>query len=150
MTHSRGGRESGCGGLPLERTRFWPEATEEAFWHWKTLARLPLNHLIDPLAGADCGVPECGCYGVNFRDHLEAVIQALPRKSARELRALVWALDEKILTGSKVIPAKSRDVPWWRGQLQERARGCIQGGPRDRCESFIDAPAYESRAATRP
>ncbi|MFD5404689.1 hypothetical protein [Streptomyces griseorubiginosus] len=23
----------------LERVRFWSEATEEAFWHWKTLAR---------------------------------------------------------------------------------------------------------------
>ncbi|MFF4038974.1 hypothetical protein [Streptomyces sp. NPDC001816] len=41
----------------------------------------------------------------------------MPKKSARELRAVVRALDEKILARAKVIPAESLDVPWWRGQL---------------------------------
>ncbi|UXY28821.1 hypothetical protein [Streptomyces sp. HUAS TT20] len=45
------------------------------------------------------------------------MLHALPRKSARELRALVWALDKKILARAEVIPADSLDVPWWRGQL---------------------------------
>ncbi|MFE1315439.1 MULTISPECIES: hypothetical protein [unclassified Streptomyces] len=45
------------------------------------------------------------------------MLHALPKKSARELRALVRALDEKILARAKVIPAESLDVPWWRGQL---------------------------------
>ena len=101
----------------LERTRFWSEATEEAFWHWKALAHGPLRHLVDSAVGPDCGILECGCYGVDFRGHLEAVLQALPRRSARELRALVWALDRKILARAKVIPADSLDVPWWLGQL---------------------------------
>jgi hypothetical protein len=101
----------------LERTRFWPEATEEAFWHWKALAHGPLRQLADPLVGPDCGILECGCYGLDFRGHLEAVLHALPRKSARELRALVRALDMKILARAKVIPADSPDVPWWRGQV---------------------------------
>ena len=101
----------------LERTRFWPEAAEEAFWHWQAYAHGPLKQLVDPLAGTDCGIPECGCHGAGFREHLEAVLHALPRKSARELRALVWALDRKILARAKVIPADSLDVPWWQGQL---------------------------------
>ncbi|MET8247523.1 hypothetical protein ABZV31_25740 [Streptomyces sp. NPDC005202] len=41
----------------------------------------------------------------------------MPKKSARELRALVWALDNKILVRAKVIPADGPDVPWWRDQL---------------------------------
>ncbi|MFF3030114.1 hypothetical protein ACFVS7_03720 [Streptomyces rubiginosohelvolus] len=75
----------------LERTRFWPEATEDAFWHWKALAHGPLRHLVDPMFGPDCGFPECGCHGAGFREHLETVLHLLPRKSARELRALVRA-----------------------------------------------------------
>lgn len=72
---------------------------------------------MDQLAASDCGILGCGCYGVDFRGHLEAVLHALPRKSARELRALVRALDKKILARAKVIPADSLDVPWWRGQF---------------------------------
>ncbi|WP_406835398.1 hypothetical protein ACICHK_02445 [Streptomyces sp. AHU1] len=45
------------------------------------------------------------------------MLHSLPRKSARELRALVRALDGKILARAKVIPADSLDVPWWRGRL---------------------------------
>ncbi|MEV5530997.1 hypothetical protein [Streptomyces prunicolor] len=45
------------------------------------------------------------------------MLHALPRKSARELRALVRALDKKILARAKVIRADSLDVPWWRGRL---------------------------------
>lgn len=101
----------------LERTRFWPEATEEAFWHWKALAHGPLRRFADPLPSPDCGIPECGCNAGHFRGHLEAVLHALPKKSARELRALVWALDNKILTRAKVISADSLDVPWWRQQF---------------------------------
>ncbi|MFJ5518779.1 hypothetical protein ACIQB4_17115 [Streptomyces griseoluteus] len=45
------------------------------------------------------------------------MIHALPRRSARELRAQVRALDVKILARAKVVPADSLDAPWWRGQL---------------------------------
>ncbi|MFE0704753.1 hypothetical protein [Streptomyces sp. NPDC058872] len=72
---------------------------------------------MDPLSGPGCGILECGCYCAGFREQLEAVLHALPRKSARELRTLVRALDVKILARAKVIPADSLDVPWWRGQL---------------------------------
>lgn len=72
---------------------------------------------MDQLEASDCGILECGCYGVGFRSHLEVVLHALPRKSARELRALVLALDEKILARARGIPADSLDMPWQRGQL---------------------------------
>jgi hypothetical protein len=101
----------------LDRARFWPEATAEAFWHWAALAHGPLRRLANPFTAARCGIPECGCDPGLFRDHLEAVLHALPRKSARELRLLVWALDAKILTRAKVIPADSPDVLWWQGQV---------------------------------
>lgn len=80
------------------------------------MAHGPLRQLADPLVGPDRGILKCGCYGIDFRGHLEAVLHALPRKSARELRALVRALDKKILARAKVIPTDSPDVPWWRGQ----------------------------------
>ncbi|MFF7286637.1 hypothetical protein [Streptomyces griseorubiginosus] len=98
----------------LERVRFWSEATEEAFWHWKTLAHGPLRHLLNALADEDCAIPTCGCYGVDFRGHLETVLHALPRKSARELRSLVRPLDRKILARAQALPADSPDAPWWR------------------------------------
>ncbi|MFE2290949.1 hypothetical protein [Streptomyces sp. NPDC059452] len=45
------------------------------------------------------------------------MLHALPKKSARELRALVRALDEKILARAKVIPADSLETRWWLGQF---------------------------------
>lgn len=68
---------------------------------------------MDQLEASDCGILECGCYGVGFRSHLEVVLHALPRKSARELRALVEALDEKVLARAQAIPADGLGVPWW-------------------------------------
>lgn len=101
----------------LERTRFWPEATAEAFWHWKTLAHGPLRQVADPFTGPRCGIPECGCNPDYFRDRLEAVLHTLPKKSAREFRALVRALDNKVLARAQVIRVSSPDAPWWRDRL---------------------------------
>ena len=101
----------------LERTRFWPEAAAEAFWHWKTLAHGPLRYVADPFTGPRCGIPECGCDPGLFRDRLEAVVHALPKRSAREFRAPVQALDDKILARARVIRVSSPDVPWWRDQF---------------------------------
>ncbi|TPQ18822.1 hypothetical protein [Streptomyces sporangiiformans] len=64
-----------------------------------------------------CGIPGCCDVGC-FRDHLEAVLHALPKKSARELRALVAALDDKILRRAKsAIQVDNLGVPWWRDQF---------------------------------
>lgn len=82
----------------LERERGWGEDTEAAFWHWEALAHGSLRQLEYAFGGTDCcGVLTCGCYSFGFREHLEVVLHALPKKSARELRALVWALDEKVV-----------------------------------------------------
>ncbi|MEU6080447.1 hypothetical protein [Streptomyces sp. NPDC047108] len=103
----------------LERTRFSPGATEAAFWHWKSLAHGPLGELLNPFSGHCCGIPEC-CGTAFARTHLETVLHALPRKSSRELRALVRALDEKILTRARIIPAEHPETPWWRDFLVQR------------------------------
>ncbi|MFI5884542.1 hypothetical protein [Streptomyces sp. NPDC051554] len=100
----------------LERSRFLPAETAEAFWHWKALAHGPLRLIADPVTANRCGIPGCCDMGY-FRDHLEAVLHALPTKSARELRALVSALDDKILMRAKAIQVGGLGVPWWRDQL---------------------------------
>ncbi|MEI5525738.1 hypothetical protein WB401_38160 [Streptomyces brasiliscabiei] len=52
-----------------------------------------------------------------FRDPLEAVLHALPTKSASELRFLVTALDDEIQLRSRAIEVDNRGVPLWRDQL---------------------------------
>ncbi|MCG0286022.1 hypothetical protein [Streptomyces sp. PSAA01] len=98
----------------LERTRFWPEAIETAFWHWRTLAHGPLRCLVDAFSEVRCGIHECGCDPGYFRDFLETVLHALPKKSARELRVLVLALDARIAARARILPVDAPDRPWWR------------------------------------
>jgi hypothetical protein len=81
------------------------------------LAHGPLKYLADPYTSTRCGIPDCGCDPAFYRDHLEEVLHALPKKSARELRKLVWALDETVLHRAKTVCAYSPDTPWWRDQL---------------------------------
>ncbi|MFI8854058.1 hypothetical protein [Streptomyces sp. 891-h] len=97
----------------LDRRRFWPEATAEAFWHWSALAHGTVRQITDRYAWNSCGVPECGCDPAHFRGLLETALCALPKAYARELRPLVRRLDERILAKAKVIRADSPDDPWW-------------------------------------
>lgn len=76
-----------------------------------------MRRFAEPFPADWCGIPECGCCPGYFRDHLEAVLHALPRKSARELRALVRALDRIILNRAVILRVDHPDEPWWRGQL---------------------------------
>lgn len=46
-----------------------------------------------------------------------AVLHALPKASARELRGLVSALDDKILTRAKGVQVDGLGVSWWRDRL---------------------------------
>jgi hypothetical protein len=101
----------------LQGTRFRLEDMVEAFLHWKRLAHGPPRRVADPFSGSRCGIPECGCDPGCFREHLEAVLHALPKKSARELRTLVRALDDRILARAEIIQVGSPDAPWWREQL---------------------------------
>ncbi|OPF72002.1 hypothetical protein VT50_0232270 [Streptomyces antioxidans] len=97
----------------LERTRFWPEAVEEAFWHWRALAHGPLRGVTSAFGAPRCGLYECGCDPGYFRGLLETALHALPKKSARELRVLVLALDAKITARAGIIRADAPDSPWW-------------------------------------
>ncbi|MEU6674012.1 hypothetical protein [Streptomyces sp. NPDC046925] len=101
----------------LELARFDPGDTAKAFWHWAALAHGPLRQVADPFSSAGCGIPECGCDPGYARDHLEEILHALPKKSARELRSRVRELDHKIVRRSKIVRADSPDTPWWRNQL---------------------------------
>lgn len=78
------------------------------------LAYGPLRRVTQPSVTPRCGIPECGCDPGYFRDRLEAVIHALPRKSARELRVLVWSIDARILERARIIRADAPDSLWWR------------------------------------
>lgn len=101
----------------LEHRRFWPGATDKAFRDWARLAHGPLRAIADPRTSDRCGIPECGCDPGYSRDHLEEMMHALPKKSARELRELVRDLDSKILRRARVISAPSPDLPWWRDRV---------------------------------
>ncbi|WP_105971729.1 hypothetical protein [Streptomyces geranii] len=101
----------------LELTRHWYESTAGAFAQWRLLAHGPARRFAEPFPADSCGIPECGCCPGYFRDHLEAVLHALPRKSARELRALVRELDRIILDRARILRVNHPDEPWWRGQL---------------------------------
>ncbi|MGW1712116.1 hypothetical protein [Streptomyces sp. NPDC002156] len=101
----------------LELSRRWYESTAGAFSQWKLLAYGPSRRFAEPFPAEACGIPGCGCCPGYFRDHLEAVLHALPRKSARELRTLVRALDRVILDRARIIHIDHPDEPWWRRQL---------------------------------
>ncbi|MGW1211868.1 hypothetical protein ACWD5F_19810 [Streptomyces sp. NPDC002499] len=59
-----------------------------------------------------------GSFGLDLTWRVEFDEIVDPRCVEMEkLRALVRALDRRILARAKVIPADSLDVPWWRGQI---------------------------------
>ncbi|GAA0287922.1 hypothetical protein ACKI1I_02180 [Streptomyces turgidiscabies] len=101
----------------LELSRHWPESTAEALSQWRVLAYGPARRFAEPFPAQSCGLPGCGCCPGYFRDHLEKVLHALPRKSARELRLLVRSLDRTILDRARILRADHPDEPWWREQL---------------------------------
>ncbi|MEU6227182.1 hypothetical protein [Streptomyces sp. NPDC047042] len=101
----------------LELVRRLPESTAQAFARWKTLAYGPLRRFAEPFPADACGIPGCGCCPGYYRDHLEAMLHALPRKSARELRTLIRELDRVILDRARILKADHPDAPWWRTQL---------------------------------
>ncbi|WP_030829888.1 hypothetical protein [Streptomyces hygroscopicus] len=92
----------------------WPEAIDEAFWRWRAPARGPLRCVTGPLS-----TPRCATYERNrgpgfFRDRLETALHALPKKSARGLRVVVWPLDAKIVARTGIIRVETPYSWWWR------------------------------------
>jgi hypothetical protein len=113
---SRIGRLSGSAQaqvVRLERTRLGPGVIEQALSRWSAMARAPADRLPRPF-GDRCGVPECCPGPAEERDLLELALCALPRKSARELRALVRPLDLRILRRPDAVPYGEPPHRWWR------------------------------------
>ncbi|WP_284117708.1 hypothetical protein [Streptomyces fragilis] len=97
----------------LERTRLGPGVVERALSSWAAVAKAPVDRLPRPFADR-CGVPECCPEPADVRDLLELALCALPRKSARELRALVGPLDARILERPDAVPYGDPPHRWWR------------------------------------
>ncbi|MBB1256635.1 hypothetical protein H3146_25280 [Streptomyces sp. OF3] len=80
----------------LERTRNYlaPGSVARALEHWRRHVADPYRRLwVD--GGGGCGVPECCADPLAERELLEAVLVALSRSAARELRAIVEELDAR-------------------------------------------------------
>jgi hypothetical protein len=58
-------------------------------------------------------------YGPDARDDLQRALEALPRRTARQLRNRIRALDRAFAT--KTLPDFAADpkLPWWRRKLTD-------------------------------
>ncbi|MEU6963783.1 hypothetical protein [Streptomyces chrestomyceticus] len=93
----------------LERSRLTPGAVAKALASWRQQVRLPRRYVADT---AYVGCP-CCCDSGHGRTELELVLHALPRRSARQLRALVEPLDRTFLARTLPDPHTPDDRPWW-------------------------------------
>ncbi|MFF3273901.1 hypothetical protein ACFYWU_23685 [Streptomyces chrestomyceticus] len=92
----------------LERSRLTPGAVAKALESWRQQVRLPRRYAADT---AYYGCPCCdGGYG---RAELDIALHALPRRSARQLRALVEPVDRAFLARTLPDPHTPDDRPWW-------------------------------------
>ncbi|MFF1558982.1 hypothetical protein [Streptomyces sp. NPDC058279] len=101
-----------------ERKPYWPGPTFEAWRRWRALAYKPGPWVMH--AVLDDGTCEC-CdpfRGVEVRSVLEAMCRVLPRRSARELRAVLTPLDERFLARTLNDPFASPQDPWWLRRLE--------------------------------
>lgn len=93
----------------MERDRLWPGAIAAALRRWSKVARQPD---LEPMGGSCC--PLCNPFYMNDeRELLELALHALPRRAARELRALIEPLDEFYLERSWQNPSAPAHYAWW-------------------------------------
>lgn len=98
--------------IRLERTRLQPGLVKQALSRWTAIARAPSNQLPSPFSDR-CGVTDCCPEPADERDLLELAICALPKKSSRELRSIVHALDLKILERPDIGSYRNPPHRWW-------------------------------------
>ena len=79
--------------LELSRGYLWPTAVHSALEHWTGFVHNPYRRLWDVDVDG-CGIWECCGDPYEARELLGFVARALPRKSARELRKRLKALDD--------------------------------------------------------
>ena len=113
--YSKIGRISGAAQsqvILLERTRFRPGSVATSLARWTDLARTPRGRRLE-LYSAGCGEPGCCPPPGDDRDLLEYAVRAMPRKSARELRAILDALDEAIMSHPDLAHSHVFRGRWW-------------------------------------
>ncbi|MFD9730023.1 hypothetical protein [Streptomyces sp. NPDC059072] len=113
--YSKIGRISGSAQaqiIRLERTRLQPGLVQQALSLWTAIARAPSSRLRSPFDDR-CGVAACCPQPADERDLLELAIHALPKKSSRELRVIVEALDLRILERPDAFPYGPQPHRWW-------------------------------------
>ncbi|MEV5599397.1 hypothetical protein [Streptomyces sp. NPDC052496] len=92
----------------LERSRLSPGSVATALRNWRQQLQLPDRHVADTsYYGCPC------CDGRDGRAELEFALHALPRRSARQLRALVQPLDDAFLARTYHDPHTPENLPWW-------------------------------------
>lgn len=93
----------------FERARLAPGAIARALRSWRQQVRLSRRYVTDT---TPYGCP-CCCDGGHGRTELKLALHALPRRSARQLRALVEPLDDTFLARTLPDPRLPEDLPWW-------------------------------------
>ncbi|MEU0512725.1 hypothetical protein [Amycolatopsis sp. NPDC006125] len=92
----------------LERTRLHPGAVAEAVAGWSRFVHGPARRF-DGYAPEDCPCPGCQWDDpVVRRKTVAAVLAALPRRAARELRCVLCPLDEPYLARAVADPETYR------------------------------------------
>jgi hypothetical protein len=104
----RDGRLSGSTHAAIALVEDWPGQIFDALQNWDREARTT-NPWIRSSYG--CGVPECCGVPREDRDVLERAMHRLPQRPAQELRRLVRAIDDRIL--SKFPARLDHYHRWW-------------------------------------
>ncbi|MDG4809961.1 hypothetical protein O7634_24685 [Micromonospora sp. WMMD1120] len=78
---------------------------------WSRQARGPASDLLDEFGGCPCGCTS------HHRHVLDLALRALPRRTARELRSVVEAADDRFLSRTLANPWADPSAPWWQQRL---------------------------------
>ncbi|MCJ0870025.1 hypothetical protein [Streptomyces sp. AP-93] len=102
----------------VERHRYEPGAAYRALSDWRaTVYGRGPSWIIYPSWYDEC--PCCQtAWGGDHRETLEVFCQALPRRAARELRAVLAPLDARFLARTLNDPYAPPGDPWWRRRLE--------------------------------
>lgn len=135
----------------LERTRFWPEATAEAFWHWKTLAHGPSDKLQTRSRGLAAASLSADATPTTSAIASKPCFTRFPR------RAHVSSVPSCGLsaTRSSREPRSSASAALTRHGGETGSRCSVRGGPADegprpvrRSGPFVACPNYKDVACS--
>ncbi|MET9851828.1 hypothetical protein ABZY57_02570 [Streptomyces sp. NPDC006450] len=102
----------------VERHRYEQGAACHALLVWRAIVyRRGPSWIIYPSWYDNCPCWRPACSG-DHRETLEVFCQALPRRAARELRAVLAPLDARFLARTLDDPYAPPGDPWWRRRLE--------------------------------